>query len=115
MRTIRQVVMQTGMRTTAALLAALTLAGPALAADGQRLYANCAACHGTAGRSASAVLAPLAGQKKDALIASMRAFKDGSRPATIMHQIAKGYSDEQIAQIAAWLAALPAAPAGAKP
>ena len=26
----------------------------------------------------------------------MRAFRDGARPATIMQQIAKGYSDAQI-------------------
>jgi cytochrome c553 len=32
-------------------------------------------------------------------------FKNGRRPATIMHQIAKGYSDEQIAAIAAYFAA----------
>jgi cytochrome c553 len=26
----------------------------------------------------------------------MRAFRDGARPATVMHQIARGYSDQQI-------------------
>jgi cytochrome c553 len=35
----------------------------------------------------------------------MQAFKSGQRPATLMHQIAKGYTDEQIEQIAAYLAA----------
>jgi cytochrome c553 len=35
----------------------------------------------------------------------MAAFKAGTRSATIMHQLAKGYSDAQIAQIAAYFAA----------
>ena len=35
----------------------------------------------------------------------MRAFRDGQRPATVMHQIAKGYTDPQIDAIAAWFAA----------
>jgi sulfide dehydrogenase cytochrome subunit len=34
----------------------------------------------------------------------MKAFQDGSRPATIMHQLAKGYTSEQIDLIAAYLA-----------
>jgi cytochrome c553 len=33
----------------------------------------------------------------------MQDFKAGKRPATIMHQIAKGYSDEQIGALAAYL------------
>jgi cytochrome c553 len=37
----------------------------------------------------------------------MRAFRDGKRPATVMHQIAKGYTDTQIDAIAAWYAAQP--------
>jgi sulfide dehydrogenase cytochrome subunit len=73
---------------------------------GQRLYANCAACHGTAGKPAGSTLPALAGQPKDTLAATMRAFKTGGRPATIMHQIAKGYTDEQIEQIAAYLSTL---------
>jgi sulfide dehydrogenase cytochrome subunit len=34
----------------------------------------------------------------------MRAFKEGKREATLMHQIAKGYSDAEIAAIAAYFA-----------
>ena len=84
-------------------------ASHAMAADsGQRLYATCAGCHGTAGAGTGGVLPVLAGQPKDALAASLRAFKAGTRPATIMQQIAKGYTDEQIEQLAAYLAAQPA-------
>jgi cytochrome c553 len=35
----------------------------------------------------------------------MRAFRDGKRPATVMHQIAKGYTDVQIEALASWFAA----------
>ena len=86
----------------------LALASGAASANGQRLYATCAACHGTSGAGSGTTLPKLAGQPKEALIASMRAFKAGTRPATIMHQIAKGYTDEQIEQIAVFLAAAPA-------
>ncbi|MET0855646.1 MAG: c-type cytochrome [Telluria sp.] len=91
------------------LLTLLMLLGAAASAhaDGQRLYASCAACHGTAG-AGGGVLPRLAGQPKGALADSMRAFKAGTRPATIMQQIAKGYTEEQIEQIAAYLAAQPA-------
>ena len=86
-----------------ALMTMFALASTTAAATGQRLVATCAACHGTNGAGAGNALPVLAGQPKDALVASMRAFKTGQRPATIMHQIAKGYTDEQIEQIAAYL------------
>ena len=74
---------------------------------GRRLYASCAGCHGTEGRAApGSSLPPLAGQSRDALVASMKAFQDGSRPSTIMQQLAKGYSSEQIDLIAGYLAEL---------
>jgi cytochrome subunit of sulfide dehydrogenase len=40
-----------------------------------------------------------------ATVAKMQAYKSGALPATLMHQIAKGYSDEQIQAIAAYFAA----------
>jgi cytochrome c553 len=47
-----------------------------------------------------------AGQPKDDLQKKMLDFKTGKKPATIMHQLSKGYSDEQIEQLAAYFAAL---------
>lgn len=91
------------MRIWIWMLMMLAVAGDAAAANGERLVATCAACHGTGGAGKGDVLPVLAGQPKDALVASMRAFKTGQRPATIMHQIAKGYSDEQIEEIAGYL------------
>ena len=35
----------------------------------------------------------------------MQDFRAGKRPATIMHQLAKGFSDAQIEQLAVYFAA----------
>lgn len=91
------------------LMVPMLLCAPALAAEpvsaGERLAATCTACHGTRSNTAGSALPPLAGQPKETLLASLKAFKDGSRPATIMTQLATGYTDEQLEQIAAWFAA----------
>ena len=68
------------------------------------LAASCSACHGTNG-VAQAGMVGLAGQSKAALVKSMQDFKSGARPATIMHQLAKGYSDPQIEELAGYFAA----------
>lgn len=68
--------------------------------------ASCAACHGTDGYSVGG-MASLAGQSKASLIEKMAGYKSGKVEATIMHQLAKGYSDEQIEKIAEYFAALP--------
>ena len=66
--------------------------------------AGCANCHGTNGQ-AQPGLASLAGASKDETVQKMKEFKSGTRPATLMHQLAKGYTDEQIEAIAAYFAA----------
>lgn len=68
------------------------------------LAATCANCHGTAGQAAAgSANASLAGRTD--IATQMKAFKSGARPATVMHQLAKGYSDAQIEVIAAYFAA----------
>ena len=68
----------------------------------RNLAAPCAICHGTDGRAATKDVVPLAGLPREHIASQMRAFRDGQRPATVMHQIAKGYSDAQIDSLAAW-------------
>ena len=98
------------MRTQALLLVlAAPLAAVAQSPDVlqvRSLAATCANCHGTDGRAAAGAGMPgLAGQPRDYLLQQLRAFRDGSRPATVMHQIAKGYSEPQLQQLAAYFAA----------
>ena len=95
----------------AAFVCALLLAAPLAATaqdanSGRNLAATCAICHGTDGRPVpNAPVIPLAGVPRDFIASQMRAFRDGKQPATVMHQIAKGYSDAQIEALAAWFAA----------
>ncbi|UGQ46635.1 c-type cytochrome [Massilia endophytica] len=94
------------IRTTLCMLL-LPLAGIAAAADANlapRLAATCSGCHGTNGKTVGNALPALAGQPRDVLVAKLKAFKAGSAPSTIMSQLAKGYTDEQLEQIAAWFA-----------
>ena len=70
------------------------------------LAATCANCHGTNGVAvAGSSVTSLAGLDKAYTIAQMKAFKTGTRPATVMHQISKGYSDAQIDVLATYFAA----------
>ncbi|GAB4167738.1 MAG: cytochrome subunit of sulfide dehydrogenase [Rhodocyclaceae bacterium] len=95
---------------TVFVVAALGLAGPIAASAQQDLKArswaaSCAACHGTNGRSSNEIK-PLAGKDKAAISKALKGFRAGERmTATVMHQHAKGYSDDQIERIAAYFAA----------
>ena len=89
----------------AAALAAAPLHASAQDTGARNLAAACSICHGTDGRAVTKDAIPLAGMPKDHIATQMRAFRDGKRSATVMHQIAKGYSDEQIDQLASWFAA----------
>lgn len=74
----------------------------------QSLAGSCAACHGTNGRAVDgASLSALAGMNKNELAAQMRAFQSGERPATVMHQISKGYNAAQIEALAGYFSAQP--------
>lgn len=93
------------------LILALSLAtasAGAVAADPLQvrgMAASCSNCHGTHGVAQDG-MDSLAGQKKEDLLKKMMDFKTGKKPATVMHQLSKGYSDEQIDQLASYFAAL---------
>ena len=98
---------------------ALAAAVPAVAKDAKdaqdtttlrtrALAATCAQCHGTDGHAVQGeALVRLAGLPQDYLITQLMAFRNGQRPATIMHQITRGYSQEQLETVAAYFAAQP--------
>ena len=65
------------------------------------LAANCAACHGFQGHPAKGSdLAGLAGKPRNELLMALTQFKEGKKPATVMHQLAKGYSEQELAALA---------------
>lgn len=87
---------------------------PAQAQDpnaARALAATCFTCHGTEGRSVGGVPPSIAGQSKAVLVQQLKDFRDGKRPATIMHQQAKGYTDAQFELIAGYFANVQPAPA----
>jgi len=96
-------------------LAFCTLAAPTLVhaqnTPAQALYvrslaATCANCHGTDGRAVQgSTVVSIAGMDKNYLAVQLKAFKTGARPATVMHQISKGYSDAQIDVLAGYFSA----------
>jgi len=99
------------MKISKAMLAASVFALSGLAqaqapsaAQVRSWAAACANCHGTNGQ-AQPGMESLAGVNKDDIVKKMQDFKAGRKPATIMHQLAKGYSDDQIQAIAAYFAA----------
>ncbi len=105
-----------GLHTATALRLACSLGlllagGSAWSADPQALRhralaATCAQCHGTDGRAQEGeAMVRLAGQTKDYLLTQLLAFRAGQRPATIMHQITRGYTPEQLDAVATYFAA----------
>ena len=102
--------MHTTLRRGAALIGLFAAAGLVQAQDAnlaRNLAATCANCHGTNGQ-ARGDMKPLAGISAEKIVAMLADFKSGAQPATIMHQISKGYSDEQSKLVAAFFAAQPA-------
>ena len=95
----------------ALVVVGLVTAGTALADDTKNLNrrslsATCANCHGTDGRPPQgSSFTPLAGMPMVLFTSRMQGFKSGGQNATVMHQIAKGFSDAQIEQMAIFFAA----------
>ena len=95
------------MNDTLKAAAALALALGAAAAGAQdlnqarNLAATCITCHGPAGGA----MRSLMGMPADRIVASVNDYVAGRQPATVMHQIGKGYTEEQLRLIATWFAA----------
>ena len=92
--------------------AALALACSGAAAKAQdvnlarNLAATCANCHGTNGQVRGSDVKGLAGVPAANIMGLMAGYKSGAiQGTTIMHQIAKGYTDDQIKLIAEYFAA----------
>ena len=92
-----------------AALCLLAVASTAQAADpnlSRNLAATCANCHGTNGNAVKGSgMDALAGMDKAKILQKLADFKSGDKPASIMHQISKGYTDGQLDLIAGYFAA----------
>jgi cytochrome c553 len=94
-------------RIVAAVLVAVPIAASAQGTfpyTGRDLAASCAICHGTSGVNAGG-MPNLAAQPREYLVRQLRDFRDGKRPATVMHQIAKGLTEAQIETVSAYWSA----------
>ena len=89
-----------------ALVAASNMASAADAAAGKAKTAMCAGCHGPKGISMAPINPNLAGQKAAYLASQLKAFRSGDRKNPTMNPMAKGLSDADIANIAAYYSSL---------
>ena len=98
-------------RGATALAVVLAAAGAAQAQnqDALKLYqrglaATCANCHGTDGQGVVGTGMHIINQLSSAeILKKMTDYKSGAVTGTIMHQLAKGYTDEQLQTIASVL------------
>jgi cytochrome subunit of sulfide dehydrogenase len=74
------------------------------AADTAAGAASCSGCHPTS-KSVNTPVPPLVGRSATEIEAAMQEFRTGQKLASVMDRIAKGFSADEIAAIAAWYAA----------
>ncbi len=66
---------------------------------------SCSGCHAPA--AAATAIPVIAGQPAEHLVALLESFRNGTRPATVMNRIVRGFTPEQLQAIAVWWAAQP--------
>ena len=93
-----------GLGALIVVTAAALVPTPAFAADAQVLASSCSGCHTTDDKLATAI-PKIRGLPESAFLEAMRAFRAGQRPATVMDRIAKGFTDDEIKQLAAYFSA----------
>ncbi len=96
-------------RFATVLIPALLAAHPAQAGDakaGRRAATACQTCHGMDGLSKLPEAPNLAGQVEPYLVKALTEYRDGQRANEIMNVVAKGLSDAEIANLAAFYAGI---------
>ena len=113
------------MKLLASLLMAITVAATAIPsfaagdtaaakapkpdlAKGEASYAICVACHAADGNSAIAINPVLAQQHPEYLVKQLQEFKSGKRNNAVMKGFATMLTDEDMKNIAYWVASKPA-------
>ena len=92
------------MKALPAVVLVLLTAAAASAAEPPPGATSCSGCHPPTA-SAETKVPPIRGRNPAEIVAAMEAFRSGERPSTVMGRIAKGFSDDEIRAVAAWLAA----------
>ena len=92
-------------------LAALVVTSPFAQAAGdstagRKVMVQCQMCHGKDGLGRLPYAPNIAGQKYDYLVHSLMAYKAGERKSQMMSVVVKSLSDEDIANVAAYYAAI---------
>jgi cytochrome subunit of sulfide dehydrogenase len=91
-------------KATAAAIAIISIAAAAVtSAEPPAGAASCSGCHPSSARLSSPV-PRLAGMDRAAIVKAMQDFRSGQRAGTVMDRIAKGFTDDEVAAIAAWYA-----------
>ena len=88
-------------RIAAAIVAMLAAGSPPVpgADDARALAAGCRSCH-----QGDTVIPSLDDQTRDALLGKLRGFRDGTLPGTVMPELVKGYTAQELEAIAGYLA-----------
>jgi cytochrome c553 len=97
------------MRVVASAVAALTLLSPAWAGDvkaGRQIAAGCQGCHGLDGLSKQPNAPNLAAQPEIYLVKAMKEYRDRSRKDEQMQVLAAALTDKEVADVAAYYAAI---------
>lgn len=92
----------------ATLTAGLLMGAQAQASEAPAKAKTCIGCHGMDGNSVVPNFPKLAGQHAAYLEKQMKDFRDGFRKDATMAPFAKGLSDQEIKDLAAYYAAQPA-------
>ena len=93
------------LRVLAATIAIVSIVAAGVArAEPPVGAASCSGCHPSSTQVTSPV-PRLAGLDRAAIVRAMQEFRSGQRAGTVMDRIAKGFTYEEIQNIAAWYAA----------
>ena len=75
-------------------------------AAGRKVMEKCQSCHGKDGLANTYWAPNIAGQKQDYLVRSLMAYKAGERKSSMMSAVVRSLSDEDMANAAAYYAAI---------
>ncbi len=86
------------------MMTAVLVSSPGLAADLQVLASSCSGCHSSSDNLNTGI-PRIRGLPEAVIVEAMRAFRTGQRPATVMGRIAKGFTEDEIKELAAYFSA----------